>query len=126
MIVDGTNRVACTTSGCSGGTGEHVDWVLQASTEYRRSDGSTTIGTTTTAGVFSFPLSNSIDPGAPIETWTGLNETSWITHSNICNSWTDGTASKTGRTHPTTEVDLISNYSSNCNGNQYKLYCVEQ
>jgi hypothetical protein len=56
MLVDGTNRVACTSSFCGGsGVSEHVDWVLDPTTLYSRSDG-TPIGTTTSAGVFTFPL----------------------------------------------------------------------
>src|SRR6185369_3589397 len=35
LIVDGTNRIACTSANCSGtGNAEHVDWVLRANTAY--------------------------------------------------------------------------------------------
>ena len=64
LIVDGTNRIACTTANCSGGAGEHTDWVLKASTAYVRSNGSTAIGTTTAEGIFSFPLTNSWASGS--------------------------------------------------------------
>jgi hypothetical protein len=126
MIVDGANRVACTTVDCSGGTGEHVDWVLQASKEYRRADESTAIGTTSTEGIFTFPLDNTIDiAGAVTVIWTGLNGTDWTTHAELCNSWTDNVMGK-GRIHSATVDNSMGNASFICSNTSFKLYCVEQ
>lgn len=61
MVADGTNRIACTTPNCAtGGTSEHTNWIFKPNKEYRRSDGTTIIGTTTANGVFSFPLTNEV------------------------------------------------------------------
>ena len=30
MVVAGTTRRACSSANCGGGTGEHIDWVLQS------------------------------------------------------------------------------------------------
>lgn len=53
-------------------------WVLRANTEYRRSDGTTVIGTTNTNSVFTAPLINSFS-GENIEVWTGLKD-NWNTY----------------------------------------------
>ena len=73
MLVDGTNRVACTTALCSGGTSEHIDWVLQPNAEYYRSDGTTLILKTNANGIFDFGanLTNSFDTSASTY-FTGL------------------------------------------------------
>ena len=48
LISASGQRIACTTSNCSGsGQAEHLDWVLKANTTYYRAD-KTVIGTTDT------------------------------------------------------------------------------
>ncbi|MCB1305334.1 MAG: DUF1554 domain-containing protein [Leptospiraceae bacterium] len=126
LVVDGTSRIACTTANCSGGTSEHTDWVLKSSKEYRRTDGTTVIGTTTANGIFSFPLTNQVklNEGITIN-WTGLL-TNWSTGSD-CANWTDATASEFGNEGKYGEVDskLISDGSKECN-NLRRIICVEQ
>jgi hypothetical protein len=127
MIVDGLNRIACTTAGCSTGTAEHVDWVLQASTEYRKIDESTVIGITTTAGVFSFPLDNTVESPTSTNTiWTGLNNTSWTTGPSTCSAWTDGSVASNGLAHSAAVVASIGNQTATCTNTLFKLHCVEQ
>jgi hypothetical protein len=127
LIVDGVNRVACTTPACSGGTGEHIDWVLQPSTEYRRVDESTAIGTTSTEGIFTFPLDNVIDLPLTINSiWTGLDDATWTTHSDLCLNWTDGTAASNGRRLSSTLDSTMGNASERCDQTDFRLYCVEQ
>jgi hypothetical protein len=127
MIVDGLNRVACTTAGCSGGTAEHVDWVLQASTEYRQIDEFTVIATTTTAGIFSFPLDNTVESPTSTNTlWTGLNNTSWTTGSSTCSAWTDGSGASNGLAHSAAVVGSMGNQTQLCTNTLFKLHCVEQ
>jgi len=75
MLVDGTRRVACTTTNCSeGGTSENVDWVFKPNTTYTQSDGTTPIFTTDAHGVFDLEanlLTNSFDTSASTY-FTGL------------------------------------------------------
>ncbi len=91
-----TRRNACLTANCGNGPGEAVNWVLEPSTEYRRPDKTTIIGTTTSGGIFAHPLTNS---------WTGVNEEYW-TAQNV--SW--ATATNAGA--PSC-VDWQSNASNN-------------
>ncbi|MGC4089494.1 MAG: DUF1554 domain-containing protein [Polyangiaceae bacterium] len=87
LIVDGTTRVACTSANCTtGGASEGVGWVLAPSTTYVRPDG-TVIGTTTAAGVFTFPLSAGLGLGG-IPYWTGL-AADWTTSVDTCTGWTE-------------------------------------
>lgn len=85
----GTSRTACTTADCSTGSGEHTRWVLAANQEYRRADGTTVIGTTTSSGIFAFPLTNSFGTCTSGVAWGGfLND--WTSAINSCGGWTFG------------------------------------
>lgn len=127
IIVDGTNRIACTTPNCSGGTSEHTDWPLAPSTTYYRSEG-TPIATTTSAGVFSFPLTNTIAEGT-YEFWTGLNEDWTSNTSENCSGWTNSTSSVDGNVGRTDQTGsgAINIYRQFCDRN-YNVYllCVSQ
>jgi len=124
MVSDGTNRRACTTANCSGGTSEHIGWVLKPSKQYRRADGTTVIGTTTASGVFSFPLSNAIQTTVTgtNSTATGLNA-DW-TSGNDCSDWSANTNASNGL-HDVTSDNLLFIGTSGC-GNTMKVICVEQ
>jgi hypothetical protein len=90
LLVDGTTRVACTSADCTtNGAAEGVDWVLAPNTTYVRADGTTVIGTTTSAAVFSFPLDASIGDSA-YTYWTGL-DADWTTSDDSCSGWTQTT-----------------------------------
>ncbi|MEK6743070.1 MAG: DUF1554 domain-containing protein [Nitrospirota bacterium] len=102
MLVDGVNRVACTTANCGGGVSEHIDWVLHASTTYVRSDGTTTVMITDTTGIWNFvdPITDPNNLPATFDTTgsryrTGL-EWNWIitdaAHRCGATPWTDGTS----------------------------------
>ncbi|MBS0617839.1 MAG: DUF1554 domain-containing protein [Spirochaetes bacterium] len=119
-------RVACTTGNCSGGPGEHTDWVLYPTTQYTRTDGTTVIGTTTANGIFTFALSNSVGGGS--SPWTGLS-TTW-TNLYACPSWTGTSGSATaGSTGSKTDTMLDGGYGGgfglSCSSN-YPIYCAEQ
>ncbi|PKA12234.1 hypothetical protein CH372_10220, partial [Leptospira meyeri] len=77
LISDGIKRRACSTANCSGGTSEHIDWVLKPNQQYKRKDGTTIIGTTNANGIFVSSLTNVIDPdmfdGASDHVFTGVN-----------------------------------------------------
>lgn len=126
MIVSGAIRRACTSANClTLGTAEHIDWVLKPSVVYQRSD-STIIATTTTEGVFSFNLTNSVKGGVASAIWTGL-ASDWTNDSNHCLNWTSANAIDTGRAGDDGHVSSFAINRSNvaCNSS-IPLYCVEQ
>lgn len=124
MLVDGVNRVACTSANCAGGVSEHVDWVLKPSTEYRQIDGSTVIGTTNSAGLFAFPLSNVVSTQSSF-LWTGL-QADWRGDSQNCGGFasTSG-SSRTGSSNATTDTTISWNLTA-CNYYGTTILCVEQ
>lgn len=96
MIIDGVNRVACTTPMCNtGGSSEHVDWVLQPNTEYYRIDGTTLIGETNNNGLFIIPLTNTYKYDAGTHRlsriWSGLSA-DWRGSGATCSGWTSAAA----------------------------------
>jgi hypothetical protein len=132
ILIDGTNRVACTTSLCSGGTSEHIDWVLQPNAEYYRSDGTTLILKTNANGIFDFGanLTNSFDTTNSTY-WTGLSSDWTDSNANIrCLGWTYGVF---GPTLGGYGMGDQTNYSSIAGSTGYdfcdairNLVCVEQ
>ncbi|MCR9141893.1 MAG: DUF1554 domain-containing protein [bacterium] len=126
LIVDGTNRIACTTANCGGGTAEHTDWVLKPNKEYRRADGTTVIGTTSANGVFAFPLTNSVDPGSvPTNAMrTGMNN-DWTSNANDCTNWSTTGGVAAGGVNNVTSNALIFIGTSGCT-NSDRAVCVEQ
>jgi hypothetical protein len=128
MIVDGPTRAACTTANCSGGTNEHIDWVLQAHRTYVMTDKTTEIGTTNDNGIFDFPLINSISIRDEYA-WTGLLA-DW-TIGTSCAGWWSKSSSKFGSLGVTDSIDDVLLYSagattSTCRYGWGYLYCVEQ
>ena len=127
MIVDGTNRRACSSEGCgTSGPAENIDWVLYPSTEYRRMDQLTIIGTTNAAGVFSPPLENSFDSNTQ-SVWTGLTF-AWRSLGDNCDNWTSAAAAGTQGGTDRTNYEAWSRDdipTPNCAG-LHRLLCVEQ
>lgn len=102
-----------------------TDWVLKASTEYRRLD-DTVIGTTNASRVFSFPLDNAMSTEYEY-VWTGLDD-DWTTPVNgTCNNWTDSSTSYTGfyGYAKTTSSSVLDHANYYCDYNN-KIVCVEQ
>lgn len=128
LIADGSNRYACSTANCGGGVIENTDWVLQASTQYRRVDGTTVIGTTTAAGIFSYPVTNGFAATAD-DVWTGSwTQGDWTSGQN-CSDWSDGTGGVLGsygaNPSATDKYIMVDDSDASC-GISKKLYCVEQ
>lgn len=137
MVSDGTSRRACTSANCTtGGTSEHIDWVLKPNQQYKRKDGTTVIGTTNANGLFPIPLTNSMEPNllnANNYVITGINA-DWI-NSNDCDNWTTkGTPTSSpngliGR-HQNTDSLAFSFASTLCyeleDNYNAKAICVEQ
>jgi len=131
LVVDGVNRRACSTASCSGGVSEHINWILKPSKEYRRKDGTTIIGTTSSNGVFTFPLTNSVEILANLVVTngiaTGLNA-DWTSNANDCLDWTTnlGGNSSTVGTWDSVSSGLIGGVGTSGCSNTHMTVCVEQ
>ncbi|MCC5815872.1 MAG: DUF1554 domain-containing protein [Leptospira sp.] len=134
FIVDGAGtRRACTTANCSGGTGEHIDWVLKPNTSYVRAVGTTALFVTNSNGIFTDDLSNGISPDTTTYIyWTGLN-TDFTSAAAHCVNWGNGTGTAIGRRGDGSSVAKSSAISSGiveCDEAgmlaQPRLVCVEQ
>ena len=128
LIVDGDNRVACTSPNCSGGPQEHVNWVLQPDRTYVMTDKITEIGTTNSNGIFPFPLTNAISSYGKY-VWTGMSS-DWTT-SSTCEEWWSKSSYKYGNLGISDDADSTAIYSagatnSTCHYSRGYLYCVEQ
>lgn len=95
FLVDGSTRIACTASNCSGETEPNSTWVLKANTYYYPAgaytsfDSATEIVKTNDAGIFDFTdMVTSIDPVNGYPYYTGI-DSNWISSSNDCDDWTD-------------------------------------
>jgi hypothetical protein len=124
------SRRACTTQNCqTGGKSEGADWVLQPNATYTRLDG-TVIGTTNSAALFTFPLTNAISATAG-RAWTGLAFPEWTTPTGeACTNWTSTAASAppgggTSTIQDGSSFNMAFAFGTNCNQNN-SLICVEQ
>lgn len=131
LVVDGTNRVACTNTNCTGGTAGRVDWILKPNTAYFRPDIVTLIMNTDANAVFAFStplwLTNVINDTVAYRVWTGLN-TDWTTGTSHCTGWGIGTNAMSGISGTSSLNDgqsLNSTPLLNCDILN-NLYCVEQ
>ncbi len=125
IVEGGLGRTACSTADCSGGSSEHIDWIISANTTYYQDDETTEIGTTTSSGIFEFPVTNAFTTSIE-EIWTGLLG-DWTTDLTTCVGWTDGTGLEIGTYGDTTSntANTISFTQSGCNDTK-KIACVEQ
>lgn len=126
MVTAGNSRRACSTANCSGGTSEHINWVLKPNKEYRRFDGTTVVGTTNANGIFTFPLTNS--PYHVVNFTdnivTGMNS-DWTNSSDDCSGWSGNSNSFAGGAYNTTGTNLINKGIYGCTTTTRAL-CVEQ
>jgi hypothetical protein len=125
LLVDGNNRIACTTANCGGGPGEHLDWVLAASAAYRNEAGSA-VGTTTANGIFSFSMTAGLS-AAGGEWFNGFSSAkNWTAANSDCTNFsTTGGVGNVGDAGSTSNSSL-SIYDQNCNRTDVYLICVEQ
>jgi hypothetical protein len=127
LIVDGTNRVACTSANCAtSGNSEHVDWVLAASTQYKRPNG-TVIGTTNSLKLFTFNLTNAISPMISNSyAWTGFSSSrDWTTSASTCSSWSSTSGNGEAGRLASTDAQSMQYFTPTCSSSRF-LYCVEQ
>lgn len=130
LIVDGSTRVACTSSFCTGsGNSEHVDWVIAANTYYARPDG-TAIGSSSSVGLLNLPLSNGIGtlPFSSGKVWTGFDydTRNWIYRSGAtCSGWASTSGNGCYGANADTDDNFMDYFQSACSATLH-LYCVEQ
>lgn len=125
LLVQPGVRVACTTANCSGGTSEHIDWVLQPNRTYARTTGVTVL-TTNANGIFVFgTLTNAMATGVA-GWWTGLNS-NW-TFNSACtgNTWSSTGGNARYGDPNTTNASSIAAGLDGCTTTGSKLLCVQQ
>jgi Protein of unknown function (DUF1554) len=130
MIVDGINRVACTSANCSSATGtsENVNWVLSPNTSYTNIHQSI-LFTTESTGIYTFGSLQDFLSISGADAWTGLS-TNWQTAATTCNLWSIGTAVSAGIIGKSlfTTSGLLHYSNISCSGTSMTtgLYCVQQ
>lgn len=130
MIVDGTNRVACTSANCvTGGTSEGTDWVFIAGITYVQSDGTTELFTADDNGVYTGTLSTAIsnwdNPSENDRAWTGLN-TDWTSGSNNCTNWAESSGYYGAYSNYTYTAAWFGASGGDSCTRTFPLICVEQ
>ncbi len=126
LIVDGVNRVACTTANCSGGASENVNWVLQPYTTYVRASGGATLFFTNAAGIFVFGAMTNSFTGTAQTYYTGLSS-DWTTPVGLnCSQWTSTAGNFRYGVGNATNGQAIAMGALACTDNFWRLYCVEQ
>lgn len=125
MISDNTNRRACTTAFCTGGSSEHIDWVLKADTEYLRSPDNAVLGMTNAAGVFTSPFENPVAASGSQLHWLGFMNFS-ASATWHCANWTNGGAGADGRLDNVNNLQPWQGLGASGCLNLAKIICVEQ
>jgi hypothetical protein len=135
FITDGTVRRACSTTNCTGGVSENLDWVLKPATAYYKADGTTLVFTTNASGTFSTPSDIKATVGeVTSEFWSGIYSNTasggWTTLTpNTCTSWTVTTGSALrgfpGVIPATFTGDWFGKNNATCSTTR-NLLCVEQ
>ncbi|TGL44359.1 DUF1554 domain-containing protein [Leptospira perdikensis] len=124
FLVDDVNRIACTTSNCSGGVSEHTDWILKPDTSYFRAADLTKFAVTDSFGIFNSQLVH-VDVNVLTNTLTGLATGGWTTRTNNhCNRWTDGTGTGNAGV-AANSLSVFTSTLGSCNAASVIL-CVEQ
>lgn len=126
LIVDGTTRRACSTANCAGGSAEHINWVLRPGTTYKRLLSGQTIATTmASAGIFVFPLTNSLDSSGLYYAAGFASTADWRTAANTCTGWSS--AAGLGELGDRTQVNSAAIFATSavCTAPE-NLICVQQ
>lgn len=127
-VIVGSTRRACSTSYCSGGVSENLDWVFKATSSYFRSDGTTLVGKTNTSGIFASGTNTTFNnsfSNSSLLYWTGIN-LDYTNNSNNCVNWTSNSGANNGIIGNSLSNDTaLSSSLFACNTSNY-LLCVEQ
>lgn len=125
FLVDGTNRVACTTANCSGGSAEHVDWVLAPSKTYTRVDGSTVLFETNENGIFVFGTAQNSWSASGDALWGGFADATWVAGDD-CNNWGGTAGGGRAMSVSATDGNMISFTLISCSIALRPIVCVQQ
>jgi hypothetical protein len=133
MLVDGTNRSACSEtqgqgfSDCgSQGITAHIDWVLRPNITYVKSDGILPLFTADFNGVFAWGnLAMQLDTDDYV-VWTGFSDNErWSVSSSHCSTWSTNTGLGDYGLANQTGYRFIKEWNQSCAG-EARIYCVEQ
>lgn len=123
----GTYKAMVITSSRVSNPGSQNDWVLKASTEYRRLD-ETIIATTVPNATFDTygTMVNSFSDLAVSSTWTGA-EYGWRTGRDNCLNWTSNSGDQMGNTgYPTNNNSQAWDYSIYSCDEVKNIVCIQQ
>nr|WP_269750433.1 DUF1554 domain-containing protein [Leptospira chreensis] len=116
-------RIFVTATPYSGGSSEHLDWVMQPNKSYIRVIGAVVIGTTNINGLL-IAQSNPVSASS-VTTWLGFN-VNWPTEPGLhCSDWMVGTNAITGTLNNQNTNPIIGSSTNTCD-NPHSLICVEQ
>jgi Protein of unknown function (DUF1554)/Domain of unknown function (DUF4382) len=125
MLVDGTNRKACTGASCGGSNA--TDWVLASNTAYMTLSENVPefIGTTTASAIFQFEINSAWSEDAEA-VWTGL-DAAWGSADANCTGWTSSNSSDLGSVGSSSDTNETAIFQGNesCDS-AFHLVCVEQ
>ncbi|MCP5513617.1 MAG: DUF1554 domain-containing protein [Leptospiraceae bacterium] len=124
FIVDGTNRVSCSSTSCfERGTSEHVDWVIKPNTEYIRPDG-TLITKSSPVGLLPNSILINNISATSSSGWTGLTFLGDVFTQYTCNNWTSNSSNLRGAMNRESSI----HYSNiiDCSYAYNRILCVEQ
>lgn len=131
MIVDGTNRRACTSANCTtSGTSEGISWVFKASTTYYLPDKSAVL-TTDSNGIVVLPnlttgLTKAFDQSSAKQWWTALS-INWVYSGASCVLWSSNSNGQFGDTGQGSKLGQEAvNYLVDTCDILYRLICVRQ
>ncbi|MDX1959808.1 MAG: DUF1554 domain-containing protein [Leptospiraceae bacterium] len=125
LVTNSGTRRACSTANCSGGISENVDWVLYPNANYIRLD-SVAFGSTNSAAIFNFSLTNQLVATLNNYHMTGMNA-NWTSNANDCSAFTSTAGSISGGNATLTTNGFLTNSVPACNyGPGYYLVCAEQ
>ncbi|MFZ5630037.1 MAG: LamG-like jellyroll fold domain-containing protein [Spirochaetota bacterium] len=129
MLVDGSNRRACSSSSCSSsGLSENIDWVLQPQVTYVQAAGELPVFTANSSAIYPFGTFTNAISGAAVYAWTGLT-TGWQVGNSLgvdldCGNWNGGTQGAIGQVNSVTSSSAYS--TTDLCASVRRLYCVEQ
>ena len=126
LIMDGANRVACTSVNCTGGFGENVDWVLAPNFPYVRADDLAQLFTTNEKAIFLFGTLPNVLATDSTHYWSGLTN-NWRLNGVHCLGWATASGGQSGDRGDTNKTDnrAIDDNPQTCDSNN-RLLCVEQ
>ena len=127
MLVNSA-RVACTTDNCSGGVGEHTDWVFAANTTYYQADGITPFATTNNVGIIVTATVDLPNASNTVTFWGGMTSGGahdWQSEKTCSNGSGQNTGGFTSSSGSADYARSAGMGTSTSNGNGFPSYDFE-